>query len=333
LATIKDIAKAAGVSEATVSYVIHNKTHKVSAKTIAKVNKIINELGYTSNMYASSLASKSSRIVAYIANAQQHLNINIYRTLLIDSVEKELFNAGYYLMLKTLTSPEELDLFIKNWNLAGVIFYGPLSYPFYSVLKSANTSIITIDNHYPNDIASNIGINDYNGAVLATEYLIKKGHTKIAFATPHLLGSPLTYIRYMGYKNTLLRYNITPDEDLFFEELDGNGFPLGTKVAKSNATAVFVGSDMLAFEVMAGIRSAGKSIPDDISVIGFDDISTCNVVSPPLTTIHNDGLAKGQLTARLLLSQISSDNTEKISVSLPVYIVERKSVKDLNQNN
>ena len=128
MATIKDIARVTGVSATTVSNVIHGKSGRVSAETIEKINKAINELGYVPNMSARSLVSNSSKVIGMINHIVPHNESNImedpFQSSFIGAIERVLRENGYYLMLRTVETSEELLTFLRNWNVDGMFFTG-----------------------------------------------------------------------------------------------------------------------------------------------------------------------------------------------------------------
>jgi LacI family transcriptional regulator len=178
----------------------------------------------------------------------------------------------------------------------------------------------------------NIGLEDYKGGYTATRYLIEHGHRDIAFASPTIKERGVVYERFMGYKNALSEASIPFRPELVFEqELDlDTTVSLGCNLAARNdLTAVFATADILAAGIIAGLHQSGKKVPDDISVIGFDDINLCQLISPKLTTIHQDAPLKGKLAVNFLMNLLENKPINEREVILPINLVERESVKTI----
>jgi len=337
MSTIKDIANIVGVSATTVSNVIHGKSNRVSAETIERINEAIHLLGYVPNMSARSLVSSSSKVIGMIS----HLTTNIKETIVEDpfhsvfigSIEKTLRENGYYLMLRTVESTSDMLAFLRNWNVDGLFFTGVFEDEFYEALNNLNIPIVLIDSYVPPSKMCNIGLEDFNGGYTATRYLIDHGHRNIAFASPTIKNRGVVSERFLGYKKALAEASIAFRSEIVFEqELDTETtIKLGHELAKRNdITAVFATADILAAGIMAGVQQFGKKIPDDISVIGFDDINLCRLTSPTLTTIHQDAPYKGKLAVNFLINLLDKNTLKEREIILPIRLVERNSVKSIN---
>ncbi|MDF2539148.1 MAG: transcriptional regulator, LacI family [Herbinix sp.] len=336
MTTIKDIAQAVGVSCTTVSNVINGRSGRVSADTILRINETIEMLGYVPNMSARSLVSSSSRVIGVISHLAPHKNESIvedpFHSAFIGSIERTLSENGYYLMLRTVETTAELVAFLRNWNVDGLFFTGVFQDEFFQALSELSIPIVLIDSYVSHSNMCNVGLEDYKGGYTATRYLIEQGHKDIAFASPTIRERGVVYERFLGYKNALAEASLPFRPELVFEqELDLNStVSLGRKLAKRNDfTAVFATADIMAAGIMAGIHEAGKKVPDDISVIGFDDINLCQLTSPKLTTIHQDAPLKGKLAVNFLMNLLENKKIEEREVILPISLVERNSVKKI----
>ncbi len=336
MTTIKDIAQAVGVSCTTVSNVIHGKTGRVSAETIARINETIEKLGYVPNMSARSLVSSSSKVIGMISHLTQNKNESIvedpFHSAFIGSIEKTLRENGYYLMLRTVETTADLLTFLRNWNVDGLFCTGVFQDEFFDALAGLNIPVVLIDSYVTHPNMCNVGLEDYNGGYTATRYLIDKGHRDIAFASPTIKKRGVVYERFLGYQKALAEASVTFRPELVFEqELDVNTtVALGMNLAKrKDITAVFATADILAAGIMSGLSQAGKKVPDDISVIGFDDINLCHLTSPRLTTIHQDAPLKGKLAVYFLIDQLENKPIPNREIILPIHLVERNSVKAL----
>ncbi|MDF2542528.1 MAG: transcriptional regulator, LacI family [Herbinix sp.] len=332
--TIKDIAQKVGVSCTTVSNVIHGKTGRVSAETISLINEAIDELGYVPNMSARSLVSSSSKVIGMISHLAPNKNESFiedpFHSAFIGSIEKILRENGYYLMLRTVETTADLLAFLRNWNVDGLFFTGVFEDEFFEALIGLNVPIVLIDSYVTHPNMCNVGLEDYKGGYLATRYLIEHGHKDIAFASPTIRERGVVSERFLGYRNALDESSIPFRPELVFQqELDiATTLALGCNIAKRNdITAIFTTADILAAGVMAGLQQSGRKVPDDISIIGFDDINICHLTSPQLTTIHQDAPLKGKLAVNFLIDQLEQTPIKDREIILPIHLVERGSVR------
>lgn len=212
MATIKDIAQLTGVSCTTVSNVIHGRSQRVSAETIQRINDAINELGYTPNMSARSLVSHSSKVIGFIKHVATAEESNFiedpFYSIFISIIERILRENGYYLMFRTIDNPNDLTGFLRNWNIDGLLFTGIFKDRFFDIISSLDIPVVLIDSyvHAPN--ICNIGLEDRYGSYVATQYLISKGHKRIAFAAPIFFEHGVMQERLWGYQDALKEANI-----------------------------------------------------------------------------------------------------------------------------
>lgn len=339
MATLKDIARAAGVSSSTVSNVIHGKTNHVSPETVARIRQIIDELGYVPNMSARALVSNRSKVVAIINHIVPQQSGGImadpFHNVFIGAIEEKLRRNGYYLMLRTAEDSRSLKAFLENWNLDGLFLTGVFEDEFFETLAGLNKPTVLIDSylsHYGS--MYNVGLEDYQGGYIATQYLIENGHRRIAFACPPVhQESGVVWERLRGYKKALAEAGIPFDPALVFEkEFTTHGtMELGAQLARrSDFTALFATADIMAAGIMSGLQQAGKRVPEDISIVGFDDINWCRMTMPMLTTVHQDASLKGEIAADFMMQLLEGQPPRFRSAVLPVSLTIRDSVRDLN---
>ena len=219
MVTIYDIAKEAGVSISTVSNVIHGVKSHVSPDTVDRIKKIIEEKQYKPNMSARALATKNSRIVGMLSHVEKQdytcLPEDPFLGMLFRSVEMELSARNYYLMIKTVSTEEELLDLHKNWNFAGMIIHGVFEGSFFNQLSKMSLPCVLIDSYIKHNRFLNIGLEDFKGAYAATSYLINKGHKNIAFASPDIFETGVVAERFAGYKAALKEAGIDfPDASI-----------------------------------------------------------------------------------------------------------------------
>jgi LacI family transcriptional regulator len=335
--TIKDIAREANVSVTTVSNVIHGKSSHVAQDTIEEINKIIAKYNYTPNMSARALVNKSSRIIGVINHLIPYKKGSFledpFHTTLIGGIEKQLRLRDYYMMLRTVETEEELFALFRNWNLDGLILTGLFEDIFFERLIQAGKPIVLLDSYIKNKKIFNVGLEDYQGGYLATKHLIEKGHRSIVFASPTILPTGVISERFKGYKAALKEAGIKYSEkNVYQQEIHlSDGILLGKQLSeRKDITAIFATADLLATGIMTGLSQNGVKVPDDISVIGFDDSYLANLTVPPLTTIHQDAAEKGEIAVDLLIDFLQNKTTDTSNVIMPVSLVERSTVKDIH---
>lgn len=336
--TLKDIAKEAKVSVTTVSNVIHGNHKRVAPETVERIKMIIERTKYVPNMTARSLVNKLSKIIGVINHVVPEIGGNFisdpFHSTVIGGIEDKLREKGYYLMIRTVYSEEELFSLLSNWNLDGLILIGLSQDGFFQKLSSSNVPFVLIDSYIKNYEVLNIGLDDCRGGYLATKHLIDKGHRDIVFASPIIMGNGVVEERFEGYKMALKEANISfKDENVYQQEIIiTEGIELGHKLSRrKDITAVFATADILASGIISGLNEEGKHVPDDYSVVGFDDLFISSLTAPRLTTIHQDIQEKGKVAAETLISFIEGEPIENCNMILPVSLVERHSVKDINK--
>jgi LacI family transcriptional regulator len=334
--TLKDIAKEANVSVTTVSNVIHGNHKRVAQETVDKIKMIIEKNNYVPNMTARSLVNKLSKIIGVINYVVPEKSGNFisdpFHSVVIAGIEEKLREKGYYLMIRTVYSEDDLFSLLRNWNMDGLILIGLFQDEFFEKLMNANVPFILIDSYIDNYKVLNIGLEDCKGGYLATKYLIDKGHSNIVFASPIMKKSGVVEERFKGYKMALKEANIPfKSKNVYQQEITiTEGIELGRKLSyRTDVTAVFATADILAAGIISGLNEEGKRVPDDLSVVGFDDLYISSLTAPRLTTIHQDAQKKGQVAVETLISVIEGAIIENNNVILPVTLVEGQSVKDI----
>jgi len=334
--TIKDIAREAGVSVTTVSNVIHGRKHRVAPDTVERISKIIRNYNYIPNLSARSLVNKSSRIIGVINHLIQSQTISFFQdpfhSALLGGIEKKLRERGYYMMIRTIANEGELYSLFNNWNLDGIILTGLFNDSFFARLLEANKPIVLLDSYIKNSRIFNIGLNDRKGGFMATQYLISKGHRNIVFASPPLHQHGVIEERLKGYKAALKKYGIPfSRENVYQQEISlDEGITLGRVLSeRKDISAVFATADVLAAGIMAGLSQAGRRVPEDISLIGFDDVLYSRIVSPPLTTIRQNTEEKGAIAAGIMADYIEGKENMPRNIIMPLYLIERDSVMEI----
>lgn len=334
---LKEIAEKAGVSTATVSYVINGKYHKLSQETITRVQKIIEDNEYVPNATARSLSCKKSRIIGVVVpnlGLDENFFVNPYNAHLLALLEQYIRNQDYYMMMRCVGRCKEVTPLFSSWNADGIILVGAFKNEVEELHRKLKVPTVFIDTYAEEYGITNIGIDDYKGGYLAARYLLGKGHREIAFVGPNVESPGVIQQRYLGFCDACgeMGVEITPKHIFEAYTLYQHGVVSGQKIATSSLkfTAVAVMSDIVAFGVIEGLRLCGLSVPNDISVIGFDNLPECQYSNPKLTTISQNLPQKVKLVGDSLFKMIRNEPTSTAEM-IDVEIIERQSVKDLRQ--
>ncbi len=336
--TIKDIANAVGVTPAVVSYVLNGKEHKISDETVQRVKNAIKELNYIPNLNARSLVNNKSKLIGVIIpqteTSAQILLKNPFYSEIISGIEVRLRAGGYNMILSGVDNDKSYLNTSVQRNLDGAIIMGIYQEKFYDELKQASIPIVLIDSYITDDSFYRIGIDDELGGYMATKYLIEHGHRDIALVTGSIKRDGVIEKRFLGYKRALNEMNIFYNPDYVFEGVVSHesGYHAGELISEKfkNITAIFASADLIALGLMKSFAEKGIRIPEDISVMGFDNISTLEYTYPPLTTVSQSIGLKGETAAKVLIETIENKQNENPKeLVLPIEIVGRKTVKQL----
>ena len=334
---LKTIADRAGVSTATVSNVINGVHNKVSQETIERVSSIIEELNYSPNATARSLASKESRIIGLIIpNTGAHMNFGTdpYSSHAIALLEQIVRREGYYLMIRSVVRSKEITTMANSWNVDGMVIMGAYQEDVEEIeCFLGDTPTVYTDTYVSSIPIANIGINDYRGGYLSARCLLENGHRKIALVTPDAENPGVINERYRGICDALAEQGLTlQPEDIFLAETNSDaGIEAGRAIARSGRgyTAVVTMSDTLALGVNQGLTQCGLRVPEDLSVVGFDNLPFCRFITPTLTTVAQDLEEKFRLVGEHLFNMIRSKEKYAVNERLDVKIVERETVRKI----
>lgn len=333
---LKEVAERAGVSTATVSNVVNGNFHKVSEETRQRVEKIVRETGYKPNVMARSLANKESRIIGvvvpYIGTEEGFLS-NPYNAYVISTLEQQVRSRDYYLMLRCVGNPREIIPLLSSWNVEGAVFLGIAEKDLKEIRNLLHVPMVFLDTYSGEEPIANVGIDDYRGGYLSARYLISRGHRRIALAIPKSEGTGVISERFRGFSTACreLGAHLTEEDIYHTNTLHRDAMGIGQDIAFSDRgyTAVAAMSDLVAFGLIEGLRQCGVRVPDDISVIGFDNLPQCEYMSPKLTTVSQDARQKAVRATELLFEMLTTGEEIIADERLAISIAERHSVRTL----
>lgn len=338
MVTLKDIAAEAGVSITTVSNVVHNKKSRVSPARVAKIWEIIEREHYAPSMSARSLAKDHSSIIGVVThltpqNAGSTMS-DPFLSSFVESLEKRTREEGYYLMIRSVEDACALVALSHSWQLSGLVLTGMFQDDFFDTVLQLGVPFVLIDSYVDHPDVCRVGLEDEKGGYIATRHLLENGHRVIAFTSPSIRPGGVIEQRFLGYRRALSEYGIAYDPSLVFtQEISvEEGKKLGHMLsARREITGIFASADILAAGIMSGLSERGVSVPQDKSIVGFDDNYLSQLTVPGLTTVHQDAEQKGSLAMGMILSQLRSEPIPEKTVILPVRLVLRGSVRNLNK--
>lgn len=329
MATMKDIARIAQVSTSTVSHVINN-TGYVSDAMRERIMKVVKELNYRPSVLARSLKIKQTKTLGMLVTATN----NPFFAEVVSGVEQYCNQHDYNLIISSLDGNEErleqnIQTLIQKQVDGLLLMYSDSRHSFLKQLDVALPMVIM--DWWPTALsADKIYENSELGAYLATKCLIEQGHKEIAIITGNLNKS-LAQNRLQGYKKALNEHQLAiRDEWIIESHFDFEGGVEGMKKllqAGKRPTAVFACSDTIAVGVYQVAWQNGLRIPQDLSVIGYDDITLAQYLAPPLTTIHQPKAELGKLAVETLLERIKNPHKSEQSILLEPKLIWRDSIQ------
>ncbi len=328
--TLEDIGRMSGVSRSTVSRVI-NEDPNVSEKTRSRVQDVIRSVNYHPNLAARGLAAGRTKVVGLvIPRGVTALFSDPYFPLVIQGVASACAPLDFSVML-WLSEPEHerkaIGQILHNGLLEGVIITAMLiDDPLIQSLSESKRPFITIGRHPNDETHSYVDVDNRAGAYEAVSHIVRTGHRRVAVIngpenTAH------SWERYHGYQKALRDRGLplVPALIAAGDFSEAGGYLAAKRLLVEKPDAVFACSDAMAFGCMRAIREAGLRIPEDVAVVGFDDIPTAANSKPPLTTVRQPIQRIGSLAAEMLIEMIEHPDPQPRRVVLPTELIVRSS--------
>ena len=347
--TVKDIAQRADVSVGTVSRVLRNHSN-VGDEIRARVLQAAADMGYKKapGQGSSHNQNRALKEIGFFycsaVDATAFTN-NPFWSHILNGAEKEAQKSNIKVTYTTihtlLQTPQTLVATIRAMKLDGILLVGPAERDEVQVLKNLNIPLVLVDNHVPDLALDSVLFDNFEGAKQAVNYLLQQGHRQIAFIGGPVLEAPrpINSIytlerRSAGYRTALLDAGLTVDYRLFESSQlsPTSAAEACQRLLKREVpfTAVFCANDEIAIGVMKTLRDAGKRVPEDVSVVGFDDIALVEHLIPALTTVCVDKDALGAMAVKNLLLRAAEPQMPAISITLGVELIKRETVSPLS---
>jgi LacI family transcriptional regulator len=340
--TSQDVAKRAGVSRTTVSLVLNNKhqSSQISDKTVQKVLRSAHELGYVPNAAAQALVRKKSGVIGLVlTRAHQQINSDLYLNQVVNGLMDVCHDTNFRVLLDVIEDEDEIltiQRIIQGRQVDGIIFFGPRNNDKTLSLLSKTNFPTVLMGALPDSNFYSVDVDNLAAAQMATEHLIQLGHQRIGCITNATPSYTAAADRLQGYKMALSKHKLLADDRLVrfgdFDPQSGYRAMRGLLSVNPRPTGVFVASDVVAFGAISAITEAGLRIPEDIAVVGFDDVPLSAYITPHLTSVHlpiyDLAVEAGLMTIQL----INGESPEKQNLRLNTHLVVRDSCGS-NRNN
>jgi DNA-binding LacI/PurR family transcriptional regulator len=325
-----DVARVAGVSHQTVSRVL-NDSAAVKESTRRRVNAAIDQLGYRRNLAARMLAAHRSNTLGVVC-----FDSTLYGPAsMLYAIEHAAREAGYYVSvaseptIDSTTLPRALKR-LEEQSVEGVVIIAPLSETRQALLRlRGGIPIVTIDGTGRLGLPT-VSVDQVDGARQVTRHLLDQGATNVWHVTG-AEGWTETDARLQGWRDELVAGGRAAPEPLRGDWSPGSGYRAGLELARRREVdAIFVANDQMALGLLRAFAEAGRSVPDDVLVAGFDDVPEAEYYCPPLTTIRQDFPAVGRRSVELLISGIDGDSAKPATddpILVPAQLIIRQSTQ------
>ncbi len=336
--TIKDVAKLANVAPSTVSRVIANNP-RISDKTKERVKAAMEELGYHPNFIARSLANKSTQSIGLVMpSSADKVFQNPFFPEVIRGISKGAHEKQYSLHMSTGETEEEifegLVQMVQGGRVDGVVLlYSRFDDKVVTYLRKRNFPFVVIGKPYKDiEEITHVDNDNYRASKEITEYLIELGHERIAFVGGNL-NFVVTVDRLLGYENAIRNAGLPyRDEYVSHEEfLQEGGQEAITELLslEEPPTALVVADDLMALGILGKLAEMGKVVPDDISVISFNNVLLTEISRPPLTSVDIDIFRLGYEAAKSLIQITENPNESVKRIIVPYKVVKRHSCSEV----
>lgn len=332
--SVKQISEATGFSPATVSNALNHKKG-VNRETSAEIFRVAKEMGYIPENRITKI-----KFVIYKRNGLI-IDDSPFFNLLIDGVEKECRKFGYEMVIchldrRAADYEEQVKWMIHDTASAVILLGTELMDDDVKIYRNAKCPLLLFDYFDPAMAFSGVLINNDDSARMATEYLLAKGHRKIGYLRGDFRIQAFR-CRARGYQRALHNHDINPDTKYTFTlstTMDGAYKDMLKHLNKSHAlpTAFFADNDMIALGAIKALKEKGYRVPEDISIVGFDDLPFCEIATPRLTTIHVSKPEMGAVAVRRMHEIINHVGEGKEKISICTDFIERESVTDIHNS-
>lgn len=323
---ICDIAEELGLSTATVSNVLHGKTNKISDETAKRVQALWEERQYVPSMAGILLAQNSSKIIGVVINDhakyENHVLEDIFIASSLNYLSTEIEKSGQFMMIKKTTDREEIIKVASMWNMDGLVLIGFCDEDYVYLRQHMRIPFVVYDGYCDGaERIYNITIDNFDGGFQVGEYLRKNGHRRALCISDNEVC--VDKERYEGFRTGFggkyADFMLIP-----MQKEKRLAHYLKNLEKLQSYSAIFAVSDYYAIEIMHFLKEQGVLVPEEISIVGFDDAPMCSQVSPSLTSVRQDVSMRAKIAIEKLRELKEKKETET-TIRLPVALIERES--------
>ena len=323
---ICDIAEELGLSTATVSNVIHGKTRKISDETVKRVTELLEKREYLPNMADILLAQNSSKIIGVFVNDHEkyegHTLDDFFISSSLNHLSTEIEKNGQFMMIKKAKCAEEIIQFSSMWNMDGIVVIGFCTQDYMYLRSHMKIPFAIYDGicEKPERIL-NITIDNYDGGYQVGNHFKELGHKRCLCISDNKIGVDQDRIQgfYDGFASECVDFLLIPMQ----KEPRWKFYRENLNLIKKSS-AIFAVSDYYAIDMICFLNQQGITVPDAISVAGFDDIPMCQLFCPTLTTVKQNGALRAKLAIQRL-QELKENKDIETEIKLPVSLVIRNS--------
>lgn len=335
---LDDIAKSAGVSKATVSNALNNRKG-VGKETKDKIIKIAKELGYNKTNGSTSKDQKSIRIIMYKKHGYVVSDTPFFSNLL-EGIQKECRDEGYEMMISHLSRNEknykEIINNIRADNSSGyLILATEMIEEDLDDFDLLNKPVVLLDSFFKNRDYDQVVIDNYSASYRGTQRLIEKGHKNIGYLHSSVYINNF-YYRKLGFEDAVKESGLKVNEDYQFRlepTIEGSYQQMKEILLTQNPklpTSFFADNDIIAFGAVKALKEYGVKIPEEVSVIGFDDMPYCEICEPKMSTVKVHKQYLGEVAVKRLIEKIEYDDHVNQKIEISTELVERNSIKKID---
>lgn len=331
--TMKDIADKLNISTVTVSKALSDKDG-VSDELKNRIKKVSEEMGYRYNTLAKSMKEgKSYNVGIVVADRFIRDDGDAFYLKMYQSVIKSLSKAGYYGIMEIINSEQEKDMLLPNVILNnkvdGLIILGQMSYEYVSAINSTEIPLVFLDFYDELLEVDSVVSDSFYGSYILTNHLIAQGHKNIAFVG-NILSTSSILDRYLGYYKSLLSNGIEMKEEWILTDRSEEGTYIDIELPEEMPTAFVCNNDGVAYLLINKLKKKGYKVPEDVSVVGFDNYIFATISNPKLTTVEVDIALMSDEAVKAILGKINNEDYRIGRAVINGKLIIRDSVKKLN---
>ncbi len=332
--TSKDVAELAGVSRTTVSFVLNDVPGmRISPQTRQRVKRAALRLNYHPDAAARGMVTGKTHTLGFVLaqDADQAFS-DFFLPQVLNGLSQGASAQGYHVLFEPIAPNDasgEYARLVREHHVDGIILSGPRLHDRNLRRIIAEGAPVVLHGQLPNSDIPFVDVDNVGGAAIATGHLLRLGHRRVAMITNAPPAYTASADRLKGYRQALKAAGIVFDRSLVrygnFTPYSGLQAMNGLLACKPRPTAVFVASDTVAFGALHALHQAGVRVPQDMALVGFDDVPLANFVDPPITTLRLPAYQLGHGAADLLIRLIAKDKVENPHILLETQLIIRES--------